>query len=266
MSRRRKKTRSKAERRRGIYILPNLFTTASLFAGFYAIISAIKGEFMPAAVAIVVSAVFDFLDGKVARMTQTTSNFGMEYDSLADLVAFGVAPGVLSYLWALQPFGRLGWVAGFLFVACGALRLARFNVAAAAKRQGYFQGLPIPAAGCMIAVTVFLFNSMGQTGPIKHVAVLVLIFALSFLMVSNLYYFSLKNPELIKSKPFSTMVAVILVFSLVAVRPQIMLFVLGLCYIASGPILSAYKYRALHRLRKVSPEASEVEISAGQAD
>ncbi|MBU2549246.1 MAG: CDP-diacylglycerol--serine O-phosphatidyltransferase [Proteobacteria bacterium] len=244
----RRKHRSKAERRKGIYILPNLFTTASLFAGFYAIISSINGEFMSAAVAIVVSGLFDFLDGKVARMTNTTSQFGVEYDSLADLVAFGVAPGILAYMWALQPFGRLGWVAGFLYVACGALRLARFNVNSSVRSHDYFQGLPIPAAAAMIATTVFLFNHLGESGPVKHGAILVMVFALSFLMVSNFRYLSLKNSELFKSKPFNTLVAVILMFSLIAVRPHIMLFVLGLGYLVSGPILTAYTYRQEHRV------------------
>ena len=263
---RRRKNRPRSERHKGIYILPNLFTTASLFSGFYAIISAINSEFMAAAVAIVISGLFDFLDGKVARMTKTTSQFGLEYDSLADLVAFGVAPGVLSYLWALKPFGRLGWVAAFLFVACGALRLARFNVSNPSKDPGFFQGLPIPAAAGMIAVTVFLFNYMGQTGPIKHAAVLVLIFVLSFLMVSNLRYLSLKNPELFKSKPFNVLVAVILVFSLIAVHPQIMLFIIGLVYLISGPVLTVYMYKGRQHLAKTLPREAKPAPGPTEAD
>lgn len=251
---RRRKNKSRIQRHRSIYILPNLFTTASLFAGFFAIVSAINQEFMDAALAILVSGLFDFLDGKVARLTQTTSQFGVEYDSLADLVAFGVAPGILAYLWALQPFGRLGWVAGFLYVACGALRLARFNVYAPSKSQNYFQGLPIPAAAGMIATTVFLLNYFGQTGPIRHVSLLVMIFVLSFLMVSNFRYFSLKNPELLKSKPFNTLVAATLVFALVAVRPQIMLFTIALAYVASGPIYSTYLFRAARKTRTADEE------------
>ena len=160
----RRKRRPRPQFSKSIYILPNLFTTASLFCGFYSIISSINGDFLAAAVAIVIAGVFDGLDGAVARATHTTSKFGVEYDSLADLVSFGVAPGVLAYLWALNPFGRLGWVAGFLYVACGALRLARFNVYVPVKDQSYFQGLPIPAAASMIATTVFLFNHFGHTG------------------------------------------------------------------------------------------------------
>jgi len=240
----RRKSRSRAERRRSIYILPNLFTTASLFSGFFAIISAVRHDFMAAAVAIIVSGVFDFLDGKVARLTQTTSQFGVEYDSLADLVAFGVAPGLLAYLWALEPFGRLGWVAGFLYVACGALRLARFNVYSANRSSDFFQGLPIPGAAAMIATTVFFLHHFGQSGVIKHWAILVLIFVLSFLMVSNFRYFSLKNPELLKSKPFNTLVAATLVIALVAVRPQVVLFFFMLAYVVSGPILTVCLRRA----------------------
>lgn len=255
----RRKNRSKAERRKGIYILPNLLTTASLFSGFYAIISAVNQDFMAAGVAILVSGMFDFLDGKVARMTHTTSQFGVEYDSLSDLVAFGVAPGVLSYIWALKPFGRLGWVAGFLFVACGALRLARFNVNVPGKSQDYFQGLPIPAAAIMIATTVFLFNYLGQAGPVRHGAILALIFVLSFLMVSNFRYFSMKNPELLKSKPFNTLVAVVLLLALAAVQPQIVLFFFALAYVVSGPILTLYLHKAARRAGAAAPEGPDLE-------
>ncbi len=254
---RRKKSKSRTNRRKTIYILPNLFTTASLFSGFYAIISAINHDFVASAIAIMISGVLDFLDGKVARMTNTTSQFGVEYDSLCDLVAFGVAPGVTAFLWALEPFGRLGWVAAFLFVACGALRLARFNVYVPTKKQDFFQGLPIPAAAGMIATTVILLNHFGQTGTIRHWAILVLIFALSFLMVSNFKYFSLKNPALLKSKPFNTLVVATLVFALVAVRPQIMLFVIMLSYVVCGPILTAYKH---HQARLAGHELCDDDL------
>jgi CDP-diacylglycerol--serine O-phosphatidyltransferase len=264
MSRRRRKPRTKPGR--GIYILPNLFTTASLFAGFYSIISSINGEFMPAAIAILISGIFDGLDGAVARATNSTSKFGVEYDSLSDLVAFGVAPGVLAFLWALQPFGRLGWVVAFLYVACGALRLARFNVYVPTKSQDYFQGLPIPAAAAMVATTVFLFHYLGQNGPIRFVGVLVMVFLLSFLMVSNFKYFSLKNQELLKVKPFNTLVAVVLMIALAAVRPQIVLFAFFGIYVVSGPLLTAYLYKKHRNEEEVpvespdcSPEASHRE-------
>ncbi|MFH1135230.1 MAG: CDP-diacylglycerol--serine O-phosphatidyltransferase [Pseudomonadota bacterium] len=251
---------------KGIYILPNLFTTASLFAGFYSIISSIEGSFVASAAAIIVSGVFDFLDGKVARMTKTTSQFGVEYDSLADLAAFGVAPAILGYLWALQPFGRLGWVVGFLYMACGALRLARFNVYAGVKSQDYFQGLPIPGAAAMVATTVFLFSHLGQGGPIRHVSVLLLIFCLSFLMVSNFKYFSLKNPDLLRRKPFNTLVAAVLVLSLIAARPQVVLFLFMLAYVASGPLVSImvyYKSRKEREERGLEAEETGGETRAG---
>jgi len=250
----RKRKRSRKPPGRGIYILPNLCTTASLFAGFYSMISAVNGDFVGAGVAILISGVFDFMDGKVARMTRTTSQFGLEYDSLSDLVAFGAAPALLVYLWALQPFGRLGWVAGFLFLACGALRLARFNVHALTRDGGHFQGLPIPAAAAMIATTVFLFNYLGHSGPIRNHAVLFLIFALSFLMVSNFRFFSLKKTELVKTKPFNTLVGAVLVLGLVAVRPQVVLFFFGLCYVVSGPAVTLYRVHKLHQARKSGQE------------
>ncbi|MEW6261699.1 MAG: CDP-diacylglycerol--serine O-phosphatidyltransferase [Thermodesulfobacteriota bacterium] len=255
MSRRKKKQRR--DMRKGIYILPNLFTTASLFTGFYSLVSTLEGRFMAAAVAIIISAIFDGLDGKVARLTKTTSQFGVEYDSLADLVAFGVAPGLLAYTWALQPYGRLGWVVAFIYVACGALRLARFNVNTSTRDPEFFQGLAIPAAACMVSVTVFWFSYWGQTGHIKNNAVLVLIFVLSFLMVSNFRYFSLKNPALFKSKPFNTMVLAVLIFALVAVQPKIVLFVIGLCYLASGPIMTLVHLREVKRLRLLGIEPNE---------
>ena len=259
MSRRKRKPRKERERGRGIYILPNLFTTASLFAGFYSIVASINGDFQPAAVAIMVSMVFDGLDGAVARATNTTSQFGVEYDSLSDLVAFGVAPGVLSYVWALEPFGRLGWAAGFLYVACGALRLARFNVYAPVKSHDYFQGLPIPGAAAMIATTVFLFHYLGHSGPIKHAAVLILVFALSFLMVSNFRYLSLKNTDMLKSKPFNTLVVAVLVLALVAVRPQVVLFLFFLFYVISGPTLTMYGIRKVRKLRALENQEAEGE-------
>jgi CDP-diacylglycerol---serine O-phosphatidyltransferase len=246
--------------------LPNLFTTASLFSGFYAMVSAVNGEYNSAATAILVSMIFDGLDGAVARATKTTSQFGVEYDSLSDLVAFGVAPGLLAYLWALQPFGRLGWVAAFLYVACGALRLARFNVFVPTKKQDFFQGLPIPAAAAMVATTVFLFGYFGQTGPIRHGAVLVLVFALSFLMVSNFRYFSLKNTDFLRSRPFNTLVTAVLLLALAAVKPRIVLFVFFLAYVVSGPVLTAYLLRKHRWARENQDQAAEIEAPPKNAE
>ena len=224
-----------ATRRRGIFLLPNLLTTASLFSGFFAIISAIKGNYQAAAVAIVIASVFDGLDGRVARLTGTTSKFGVEYDSLADLVSFGMAPAILCYLWGLQGFGRLGWLAAFLYVATTALRLARFNTLSTGSKR-YFMGLPCPSAACMVATTVLLFQYFGILGSVRHVAVLFMVYALSFLMVSAVRYYSFKEMTWFQRHPFSGMVGLIMALVVVALEPSVTLFVLLLTYVASGPL------------------------------
>src|SRR6266513_1187066 len=192
--------------RKGIYILPNLVTTGSLFAGFYSMVATMNGDFRTAAIWVLVSSIFDGLDGKVARLTGTSSKFGVEYDSLADLVSFGVAPGLLMYLWALRPFGRLGWLAAFLFVVCGALRLARFNVQVNTVESKRFVGLPIPAAASMVSATVLLFFHLNWESSYKRVAILILIYSLAFLMVSSVRYYSFKDPGFIKRQPFAFLV------------------------------------------------------------
>lgn len=222
--------------RRGVYILPNLFTTGSLFAGFYGIVSTLNGNYLTAAWFILIASVFDGLDGKVARLTGTVSKFGVEYDSLADLVAFGVAPGLLMYSWALKPFGKLGWLAAFLYVVCGALRLARFNVQVTTVESKRFVGLPIPAAASMVAACVILLHHLGGTGEIKKVSVLILIYVLAMLMVSNFRYYSFKDPELVKRQPFGFLVLAIFIIIVIVAEPQIMFFTLFLAYTASGPI------------------------------
>ncbi len=235
---RRKKSRRKRrrERRRAIYVLPNLFTTASLFMGFFAMISAVEGRFSAAALAILTSLVLDGLDGKIARATRTTSRFGVEYDSLADLVAFGVAPAMLVFRWGLEGFGRLGWLAAFLFVACGALRLARFNVQVEEVGTKHFVGLPIPAAASMIATTVLLADQLGHPGPVSFWPVVAAVLALSFLMVSNIPYLSFKELGLAQLKSFNWLVGLILFFILVAVQPQVMGFALMAAYVTLGPL------------------------------
>ncbi len=230
----------KKKPRRGIYLLPNLFTSASLFSGFYSMIAAIQGNYDAAAWAILISGVFDGLDGRVARMTGTTSKFGVEYDSLADMVAFGVAPGILAFLWGLQGFGRLGWLAGFLFVATTALRLARFNTLSESKvaeNKKYFMGLPCPSAAIMLATTVLLFHHFGITGQVRHYGVLFMVYALSFLMVSSVRYHSFKEIRWVQQHPFSSMVALILAMVVVAVEPSVTLFMLFIVYVLSGPLL-----------------------------
>jgi len=232
--------------RRGVYLLPNLITTGSLFAGFYGIVATTKGDYQLAAWFILISAVFDTLDGKVARMTGTCSKFGVEYDSLADLVAFGVAPGLLMYSWALTSFGKFGWLAAFLYVVCGALRLARFNVQVETVESKRFVGLPIPAAAGMVASCVLLFYHLGGSGDIKKVSVLLLIYVLAYLMVSNFRYYSFKDPELWKRQPFSTLVIAIIFIIVVVAQPEIMLFLMASTFMASGPVGALFSH-----LRKV---------------
>jgi|UniRef100_A0A7C5ENI4 CDP-diacylglycerol--serine O-phosphatidyltransferase len=251
-----RRRRKKKDRRkfRGVYLLPNLITTASLFAGFFAIVAAIDGRFLAAAWAIFVSLILDGLDGRIARMTQSTSSFGVQYDSLTDLVAFGVAPGVLVYLWALKPFKQFGWVAAFLYVVCGALRLARFNVQSGSMDPRYFNGFPIPAAAMVIATAIGFYYQIGEWAPQRQVFILVMIYVLSFLMVSNLKYFSFKKVELFKRHPFQTLVAAVLLFVAVATAPELMGFPLMLVYMLSGP-LSTYMYmREKRRAEKVEEE------------
>jgi len=226
---------------KGIYVLPNLFTTGNLFCGFYSIIASLQGKFFTAAIAILLANIFDIADGKVARITNTTSRFGVEYDSLCDLISFGVAPSLLIYLWALQPFGRFGWVASFLFTACGALRLARFNVMVTVSEKSRFTGLPIPAAASMIATTVILMYKLGKIEIDRNILLLIIVYGLSFLMVSNIKYFSFKEIEFIKRKPLKFVFFLILMILVVVMEPQITLFSLMFIYTLSGPIEEIYR-------------------------
>lgn len=239
--------------RKGVYILPNLITTGGLFAGFYGIIASIQESFHIAAWFILVSAVFDVLDGKVARLTGTTSRFGVEYDSLSDLVAFGVAPGILMYSWALEPFGRFGWLAAFLYVVCGALRLARFNVQANTVESKHFIGLPIPAAACTVASCVLLFYYLGGAGTIRMVSVVVLIYALAFLMVSNITFYSFKDPALFRRRPFWNLVLAVFIVLIIVARPEVMIFIMCLIYTLFTPVIAG-----MAQLRKYRKGKAEV--------
>jgi len=257
-SRRIKRPRSTGKK--GIYVLPNIFTSASLFSGFFAIIAAIQQRYETAAIAILVSWLFDALDGKIARLTNTTSRFGTEYDSLSDLVAFGVAPGILAFKWALEPFGRLGWLACFMYVICGALRLARFNVQKNGVEAGYFKGLPIPAAAGFIASLILFTTALGGLPGSRHILIIVLIYILCFLMVSTIDYLSFKEHELKKQKPFNVLVAVILMLIVIAYKPKIMLFFILVIYILSGPAITIYRFQKKRALTKsLLEEASSVE-------
>ena len=238
----------KTERlRRGIYVLPNLLTTMNIFCGYYAVVSAIEGKFVTSAVAIIVAAVFDMLDGKIARVTRTTSRFGIEFDSLADVISFGLAPGILMYLWALQPLGRMGWLAAFLFTACGALRLARFNTQSGTISSEYFNGLPIPAAAGMTAVTGLLHDQVGFLASPNATVILIMLYVLSFLMVSTVKYYSFKSLGLFRRMNFNFLVATVLVVMFIASQPSIALFSLGLAYVASGPFTTLRHHKQLRK-------------------
>lgn len=240
--------------KKGIYILPNLFTTASLFCGFYAIIASMRGDFWAAAVSILIAGILDGLDGRIARFTNTTSKFGSEYDSLSDLVAFGVAPAILMYTWALSPFGRYGWLAAFLFVACGALRLARFNIQIGIIESRVFNGLPIPAAAAVLAAAVLFFFYVGGEGAFNHISVLLATVTLALLMVSNIKYYSFKDVHYFSRKPFVTLVLVIFVFTVIVMEPQLMIFTVAAGYGLSGPTWAVFKILRQRGLKKEEKE------------
>ena len=253
----------RASLQKGVYILPNLFTTAGLFLGVYAVIKSSHGDFLTAAIAICAAHICDGLDGRIARLTNTTSQFGVEYDSLADLVAFGVAPGVLAYRWALEPWGAWGWLATSLFVACGALRLARFNVQTSHAEKRTFVGLPIPAAADMIAATVLLYYFFGGEGATnKHLVLLLLVYGLALLMVSNIRYYSFKDLDLRARMPFYAVVGMIVLVMLVVAQPQILFFLGILTYVASGPTQLVMKLARRRRIRGAGDHHSEDATSA----
>ncbi|HPD56951.1 MAG TPA: CDP-diacylglycerol--serine O-phosphatidyltransferase [Smithellaceae bacterium] len=238
--------------KKGIYVLPNLITTASLFSGFFSIIASLKENFVIAAIAVLVAAVFDGLDGRIARVTNTTSKFGAEYDSLSDVIAFGVAPAFLAYNWALSFYGRWGWIAAFLFVVCGALRLARYNIQIGVVESRVFNGLPIPSAAAVVATTVLFFDYAGVEGKFHDPSMLIFVPVLSILMVSNVKYYSFKDLHLFARKPFMTFFSLVLVLIiLAAIPPQISIFVAMVGYALSGPIWWMFKFgRQKHQKAK----------------
>ncbi len=225
------------KRKRGVYLIPNLLTTGNLFSGLYSILAVFNAKYVAAAVAILVAVIFDMLDGKSARWTNSTSQFGVEYDSLADLVSFGVAPGLLIYSWALSSHGMLGSAVMFAFVACGALRLARYNVMASASESKYFTGLPIPAAASVVAALVIFDHHIVRMGAeVKPLLILIMTLTLAFLMVSTIKYRSFKDLKFRDGHHFNYLVWAILALMLVIAWPQVMLFAVFAGYAASGPV------------------------------
>ncbi|MCX7102234.1 MAG: CDP-diacylglycerol--serine O-phosphatidyltransferase [Methylobacter sp.] len=225
-------------RGRGIYLLPNLFTTGALFSGFYAITSAMGGRYETAVVAIFVAMILDGLDGRVARLTNTQSDFGAQYDSLSDMVSFGAAPALVMYLWAFSSLGKVGLFAAFVHTAGGALRLARFNTQLATGDKNYFQGLPSPAAAAILAGFIWISLEYNYDMELFKYFALGLTVTTGLLMVSNFRYYSFKKVDLKGKVPFIAAIAVMLAIAFVMAQPQTMLFLLFLGYAISGPVIT----------------------------
>ena len=244
--------------RKGVYLLPNMITTLSMFLGFLSMVWAVQGRFESACLAILLSAVMDGLDGKVARLTNTASEFGVQYDSLSDLVAFGIAPAMLMWQWELSALGRMGLAAAFIYAACGALRLARFNVSTAAVGKRFFIGLPIPAGGCTVVTFVFCaahFPAI-MASALPYMT-LFLAIGVGVLMVSKVRYFSFKEYDFLRAHPIRTMLFFLLVLGTVISFPRVMGFVLCAVYIIGGIV---YTFVILPRrnrqlLRALSPQS-----------
>jgi len=237
-------------RHRGIYLLPNLFTTGAMFAGFYAMTSAINGRFETAAISIFVAMILDGLDGRVARMTNTQSEFGVQYDSLSDMVSFGVAPALVMYLWAFESMGKLGLFAAFVHTAGGALRLARFNTQVEVADKRYFQGLPSPAAAAILAGGLWISLEYGYDVESIKYLVLILTISTGLLMVSNFRYSSFKEIDLKGRVPFVVAIMVMLVIGFIMAQAQTILFFLALGYAVSGPVITLLMLRKKRLDRK----------------
>ena len=234
--------------KRSIYLLPNLLTTGAMFAGFYAILASLHGNYEAAGIAIFAAMFFDGLDGRVARMTNTQSDFGVEYDSLSDMVSFGVAPSVLAYVWMLEPLGKLGWSAAFIYTACAALRLARFNVKSSGDDKRYFIGLASPPAAAILASSAWVGQALEPSYSISLVVAAITAGA-GLLMVSGFKYYSFKEINLAHRVPFTVVFALVMLVAVVMIDPPKVLMAIALCYACYAPIL--YLYNLLRR-RKAS--------------
>lgn len=265
----------KSIRRRGVYLLPNLLTSAALFAGFYSIISGINGKFEPAAIAIIVAGLLDGLDGRVARLTNTQTDFGEQYDSLADLISFGLAPALLAFNWSLSSLseistmtGKLGWLAAFLFVACAALRLARFNTQSGIIDKQYFQGLASPAAAGTLVFTIWFFIDNGVSGATVSWLVFFETVVLGVLMFSRVRYYSFKaGPSGDKVPAFWVLIAVLIIV-LLALDPPIMGMIFGSVYVLSGLFITVAGRRNWKLKREQRPQKQQREdpvIGSGSA-
>jgi len=248
-------------RRRGIYLLPNLLTTLGLFFGFYAVVAALKGHFDQAAIAIFIGMIFDGLDGRIARMTNTTSAFGAEYDSLSDMVTFGIAPALVAYSWGLYSLGKTGWLVAFIYAAAAALRLARFNTQVGHVSKRYFQGLPCPIPAAVIAGMIWTGNTSLEI-PGTHVSIVIAVITtlLALLMVSNIPYYSFKEVDLKGRVPFVMILIFILLCVAIAFDPPPVLFLGFFIFTLSGPIMYVFRWRRRKRIvtRYLSPTRHDV--------
>ena len=237
--------KTQEHKHRGIYLLPNLLTTGALFAGFYAIVAAMNGRFVAASEAVVIAGVLDGVDGRIARLTHTQSDFGVQYDSLSDLISFGLAPALVVYLWSLSSladygpvFGKVGWLAAFLFAACTALRLARFNTQAGVGDKRYFQGLASPAAAAVIITSIWACESAGLNGPEVSVIAAAITVTVALLMVSNIRYHSFKTWPKTDRVPFLWILLLVLLFVLLAIDLPKVLCGIAYTYAVSGPVMT----------------------------
>jgi len=250
---RRQQDRAARRFRRGVYLLPSMFTLANMFSGYACIVYAMRGELEKAAPLIGFAIVVDMLDGRVARMTGTTSQFGVEFDSLADVISFGVAPAIMAFQWGLHPLGRLGWAAGFVFVAGAAIRLARFNIQTGTVDKKYFVGLPSPAAAAVPATTIYFYPE-GLQSPLAALAVLALVIVPGLLMVSTIRFYSFKTLDLQSRRAYPVLALLALGLALLTAH-EIMLVVIAYAYLASGPIMWAWS-----RLRRHHHEEHEEDV------
>ena len=271
----------KSIRKRGVYLLPNLLTSAALFAAFFSIIKGINGNYEAAAIAIIVAGILDGLDGRVARLTKTQSDFGEQYDSLADLISFGLAPALLAFNWSLSSLrdisvlaGKLGWLAAFLFVACAALRLARFNTQAGIADKRYFQGLASPAAAGTLVFTIWFFIDNGVAGETMRWWIFFEVIALGILMFSNVRYFSFKSGPRGDKVPAFWVFLAVLIIVLLALDPPVMGMVFGTAYVLSGLVITVAgrrnwklkRERRSHKVMKTDPEIESGSQSAEDDD
>jgi len=238
-------TQNTAKGRRAIYLLPNIITSLAFFTGFVSVVWSLEGTYAKAAVAIIVAGVLDALDGRIARLTKTTSLFGIQFDSLSDCFAFGAAPAILMYTAVLHPLGRYGWLGAFLFMVCGALRLARFNVQAQRVGEKHFTGLPIPAAAGMVAVTLLLIGEDSLDSVMARAVFIVGAYVLGFLMISTIPYPSLKQVVIPRRKAFQVLAFAVICLVVAANYPIYFLFGFGIFYVVLGPILGPWIVRTL---------------------